>query len=126
MGIPQGYVFVAKGEGVAAGLLNAADKIKADRKMGVRTTMGGYYALEEIAAEYSKQFGPAEVVLLDGSAAPAGDDGIPVLTESAPDDSWKVAEIDAYAEREGIDLTGAKNKKDKLALINQTANKAEE
>ena len=49
-----------------------------------------------------------------------------MLTESAPDDSWKVAEIDAYAEREGIDLTGAKNKKDKLALINQTANKAEE
>jgi hypothetical protein len=50
--IPEGYVFVSKSPGVAAALLEAADRIGADRKWGVRTVAGGYHVLREIAAEY--------------------------------------------------------------------------
>lgn len=123
MGIPEGYVFIPKAEGVAAGLLNAADRIKADRKMGVRTTHGGYYAYEDIAREYGAGFPAAE-------EAPEAEGDQPEVEEeeavAVPDESWKVSEIDDYAKQSGIDLSGAKNKAEKLALINKTADTAEE
>lgn len=50
--IPEGSVFVSKGEGVAAGLLKAADELEADRKWDVRTVTGGYLVREDVAERY--------------------------------------------------------------------------
>lgn len=73
-----------------------------------------------------------QVVRVDGSEVPVGDDGIPVLTDAdevdeqgggieLPDDSWTGPELDAFAEEKSIDLTGAKKTKaDKLARILET------
>lgn len=44
----------------------------------------------------------------------AGEVAIP---EGNPTDAWKNAQLDAYAEREGIDVSTAKNKADRLTAI---------
>ena len=41
----------------------------------------------------------------------------PTFPEGDPTDKWTGKEIDAYARANGIDLTGAKNKADKLAAV---------
>lgn len=40
-----------------------------------------------------------------------------VIPEGDPSEDWTVKELDAYAEREGIDLAGATKKADKVAAI---------
>jgi len=37
--------------------------------------------------------------------------------ETVPSESWTVAEIEAWADAHGIDLSGAKTKPEKLAVI---------
>lgn len=39
------------------------------------------------------------------------------VVETVPSEVWTVAEIDAWADAHGIDLTGAKTKPEKLAVI---------
>jgi len=39
------------------------------------------------------------------------------VVETVPSEVWTVAEIDAWADAHGIDLTGAKTKAEKLAVI---------
>ena len=39
------------------------------------------------------------------------------VVETVPSEVWTVAEIDAWADKRGIDLTGAKTKPEKLAVI---------
>lgn len=39
------------------------------------------------------------------------------VPEGDPSDAWSVKQIDAYAADHGIDLSGASNKADKLAVI---------
>ena len=79
--IPEGSVFVpGRSVETATALLKAADKIKADRKLDVRTTTGGYHVTQAVAEEYQKAFPdaalqeadePAEVV----SEHPDGEPG---------------------------------------------------
>lgn len=70
---------------------------------------------------------PGGIVHVDGTPVPVGEDGIPVLTDAIddeepaaeadalPDDSWTKADLLAFAEERGIDMTGAK-KTQPLAL----------
>ena len=73
---------------------------------------------------------PAEIVNADGTPVEVDADGIPVLepiadedeevadsgdAEALPDDSWTKADLLAFAEERGIDMTGAK-KTQPLAL----------
>ena len=39
------------------------------------------------------------------------------VVETVPSEVWTVAEIDAWADAHGIDLSGAKTKAEKLAVI---------
>ncbi|MCC4906973.1 hypothetical protein [Microbacterium sp. cx-59] len=39
------------------------------------------------------------------------------IPEGSPTDVWTNAQLDAYAEREGIELAGSKNKTDRLTKI---------
>lgn len=52
--IPEGSVFVPRrsGENVAAELLEAAERIGADRVESVRTTTNGYHVWEDVADEW--------------------------------------------------------------------------
>ena len=60
--IPEGSVFVpGRSVETATALLEAADKIKADRKLDVRTVTGGYHVTLAVAEEYQKAFPDAEV-----------------------------------------------------------------
>lgn len=145
--IPEGYVFVPKAPGVAAELLEIADAVGADRKLGVRTTVGGYHVVAEVASVYLDD-NPEVVptVRLEPAGADyvavdvvVGADGIPVLgsaEESAaeepngsevaaelevPDDSWTVPQIDRWAadQKPPIVFPEKARKADKLALIGE-------
>lgn len=50
------------------------------------------------------------------AVAPASTEPV-TIPDGDPTDEWKVAEIDAYVERESIDVGGATKKDDKLAAI---------
>lgn len=39
------------------------------------------------------------------------------VPEGDPSDAWTVKQLDAYASREGVDVAGASNKAEKLALL---------
>lgn len=110
---PDGYVFVKRGPGVAAALLEAADKIKADRKEGVRTTsQGGYFVADDIAAEWQKAQPEADEV--DDEAEESNE-----AADDRPTDKWTVAEIEDWASKQDppVDLgTGNKAEKLKVAL----------
>lgn len=54
--IPEGYVLVPRGAGVAAKLLEAADEVGADQVTAVRTITGGYHVLKEVAEAYGVTF----------------------------------------------------------------------
>lgn len=127
--IPQGYVFVAKADGVAAGLLNAADRIGADRKNGVRTVTGGYHVLEEIAQEYGATFAEVDVI----ETIPGTEDNEPIVLEGHPVDEGydpaehTVAEVQEYLD-ENPDQAGFVLDRERAgkARVTLTANKAEE
>src|SRR5678816_134215 len=79
----------------AEALLAAADRVGV-QPYEVRTTIRGYVVPDAVAAEYA-----------DGSEVEVGDDGIPVVYDKTPDESWKNDEIKAWAEAQGVDLGGA-------------------
>lgn len=72
--IPEGYVFVPRRQGVnvALLLLNAAEKIGADRVLSVRTTTNGYNVHADVAAAYIEEHGEdaAEGVIDAPEASP--------------------------------------------------------
>lgn len=154
--IPEGYVFVPKGENVAKQLLEAADAIKADRKNDVRTVSGGYHVTEAVAERYQADLpdeivadstegepieltgepvepgaevkGGGSITRPDGTQVQAAEDGIPVLgaEDEVKESELKplpvtventVAEIDEYAEKAGVDISKAKNKAEKIELL---------
>lgn len=109
----------------AEALLAAADRVGV-QPYEVRTTIRGYVVPDAVAAEYNRMLagktepiaeGPAEVEYADGSEVEVGDDGIPVVYDKTPDESWKNDEIKAWAEAQGVDLGGATKKADMLAAI---------
>ncbi len=53
---------------------------------------------------------------VQGKADKKSDEPV-VIPEGDPSDDWTVKQIDAYAEREGIDLGEASKKGEKLAVI---------
>lgn len=70
--IPEGSVFVpGRSVETATALLEAADKIKADRKLDVRTVTGGYHVTLAVAEEYQKAFPDAELQEAEGDAGNA-------------------------------------------------------
>lgn len=111
--IPEGYVFVPRVPGLAVGLLDAAKRIKADRVMSVRTVTGGYHVLEEVAAAYQ-----GELPAVEEEPQP---EATTLVEESIPDETWKVADIEAWAAAQSpsIELPVGK-KADKLAAIHQS------
>lgn len=146
--IPEGSVFVPRrsGENVALALLEAAEEIGADRNLSVRTTTGGYHVYEEVAERYqanlpesdddettesedddessSESVEDEERAAEEAKAKAAGDseetkseelEPLPVTAESS------VAEIDDYASKQNppVDLSSAKNRTEKIALLEQ-------
>jgi hypothetical protein len=125
--IPEGHVFFPKLPGVAAGLLAAADAIGADRKADVRTITGGYHVTEAVAEQYRSTLPPEPE---DPQGEPTGDPGEPT---GDPGDDGKAeelgplpvtaessnAEIDDYAGKQEppVDLSSAKNRVEKIALL---------
>jgi hypothetical protein len=58
-----------------------------------------------------------EIVTPDGEVFEVDTSEDEVETADTPDETWKVADLDAYAELHGIDFGDASKKKDKLAVI---------
>lgn len=109
--IPEGHVFVARGEGVAAALLDSVDAVEGDRQADVRTVSGGYHVRQEVAEHYQSTL-PAEAEAEDeekqeGEGEPA-----------TPDKTWKVADIDAWAQKNlDLDTSSEPNKEARLKAI---------
>lgn len=81
-------------------------------------------------AEYVHVQSGARVSVADGKVlgvdfVPA-DEAIASERSEAPDKSWKVAELKAYAEEHEIDLGAATNKEDILTAINDAGNGSSE
>ena len=130
--IPEGFVLVPRAAGVAAALLEAADRLHVDRKTTVRTTASGYHARLDVAEEYRKALPEAVVIasseeLGDAEAeapaveaqAPASEAvAIPVTADSTH------AEIDAYAAslEPAVDVSSGKNRAEKIALLEAAIN----
>lgn len=115
--IPDGYVLVNKAPGVAAGLLEAADKLGADRKWDVRSISGGYIVRADVAEAWQGTL-PADDEVDTGGEAD-GDASGTTPDAPKPDETWTVAQIDEWAENQDPPITfeaGAK-KADKLAVI---------
>ncbi|MGO1566460.1 MAG: hypothetical protein ACTHXC_00420 [Brachybacterium sp.] len=111
---PDGFVFVPRAAGVAAELLNAANKIKADRKLDVRSVTGGYHVRKNVAEEYQKAFPEAEIKAdaeVEVEEKPEG--GLPVTADSS------VKEIDEYAASltPPVDVSEAKNRAEKIEIL---------
>lgn len=128
--IPDGFVFVRRAPGVAVKLLEAADAIKADRVLGVRTVTGGYHVAQDIADEYQNGFDAVED---DEDTEPVGDVAADVPADvpadeapeaERPDESWTVAQIDEWASAQdpAVEFPADVTKKaDKLAFLNAPA-----
>jgi sialic acid synthase SpsE len=112
--IPEGYGFVAgRSRENAKAILAAAKAAGVDVNL-VQTTLDGYLAPE------------AAVKKFEGKNFKAPDDTEKVeLTEGAPDDSWKNADIKKWAEDHGVDLGDATKKADMLAAISDASTKEE-
>lgn len=129
LNIPEGFVAVKRGPGVAAALLEAADKVGGDRKLGVRTTSQGvYFVAEEIAEQWQKDQPDAEVVDEDGESGLSAEEiearGYP---EGDISESWTVKNLEAWAaaQEPAVEL-GDGNKADKLkAALDAVAAKSE-
>lgn len=118
--IPEGFVLVpGRSVETATALLEAADKIKADRKLDVRTTTGGYHVTQAVAEEYQKAFPDAE--LEEGGADENGGEApesLPVTVDSTRE------EIDAYGKSldPKVDTSKAANKAEAIALLEAARN----
>lgn len=99
----------------------AADAIVSESADGPETIIEGAAIAEGQAVT------PAQVALVDGTPAPVGEDGIPVLTAAAPDsddlpadnDDWTHGRLDDFAANHDpkIELKSGLNKTDKVAAI---------
>lgn len=136
--IPEGFVLVKpRSRETAIALLEAADAVKADRHLSVRTVTGGYHVAQKVAEKYQESFPEADVE--DGSESqesvdtrnqaedakeagqevPAGEKTeeelapLPVTAENSH------AEIDAYASSldPKVEFPKDTNKADKIALL---------
>jgi len=113
--IPDGYGFVAgRSRENAKAILAAAKAAGVDVSL-VRTVADGYMAPEAAVKQFEgKTLGAPEETEKSG------------LSESAtPDDSWKNADIKAWAEHHGVDLGDATKKADMLAAISVADTKEE-
>jgi hypothetical protein len=130
--VPEGFVAVKREPGVAAALLEAADRIGADRKAGVRTTSSGvYHVADDIAAEYQSTLPETDEVEVGEDGQPLTDEQKAAAAAEAeaaekaaqergypdgnPNADWTVAHLEAWAEAQDpkVDL-GTGNKPDKL------------
>lgn len=108
--IPEGHVFVARGQGVAAALLDSVDAVEGDRQADVRTVSGGYHVRQEVAEHYQSTL-PAK----DDAEAETEEEGNEL---AAPDKTWKVADIDEWAQEHlGLDTSSEPNKEARLKAI---------
>lgn len=80
------------------------------------------------AVEDGEGISSAEIVNVDGSPIPVDEDGVPVPESAAdalPDESWTKGDLLAFAEENGIDMTGAtKTKPAALARILESTKEA--
>lgn len=103
--IPEGYVLVPRGAGVAAKLLEAADKVGVDQVTAVRSITGGYHVLEEVAETYAMQVeAPVEYVTDDPDGEPVELVGEEVDPSTIPDGAevptlYEADEAEAPAEK---------------------------
>lgn len=71
MAIPEGFASVARGSGVARGLLDAAKELGLDPKTAVRTTStSGYMVPAEVADRYNKNIAKANAETEKPKATP--------------------------------------------------------
>lgn len=143
--IPEGFVFVRRqaGRNVARELFEALDTVKGDRFGDILTVTGGYHVAEDVAEAWTKaqpepeeepiedsdagKTAPAEVTLADGSKAPVGDDGIPVVPVAKELEPLPVTaenthgEIDDYAGKldPKVEFPANTNKADKIKLLEE-------
>lgn len=111
--IPEGFAFVeGRSRDNARALLAAADEVGISQYT-VKAVDGGYLAPVEVAEAYTNPSPEPDEEETEASEEPATE------TEEAavPDDSWKNADIEAYAEANKIDLGDATKKADMLAAI---------
>ena len=72
--------------------------------------------LDKGAADESGRPLPTKHKTTVGGPAPE-DSTVVEIPGGVPDETWTVKQIDAYAEREGIDLGDASNKAEKLSAV---------
>ncbi len=113
--IPDGYGFVAgRSRENAKAILAAAEAAGVDVNL-VRTVGDGYLAPEAAVKQFEgKNFGASEEAEKSG-----------LSDEASPDESWKNADIKAWAEDHGVDLGDASKKADMLAAISVADTKEE-
>lgn len=122
--IPEGFVFVRRAPGVAAALLEAAEKVDGDRVLDVRTVTGGYHVRAEVAEQYQADFPEGDTI--ETTPGTEGDEPVVREAEPFPDESWKVPEIDAYAKEHGVEFPAdATTKAQKVAHLVEVTPKAE-
>lgn len=129
--IPEGFVLVKpRSVELATALLKAADEIKVDRQLSIRTVHGGYHVAQAVAEKFQESFPDAEIEAdgeieeVDETQADETEDNevnetedetklepLPVTADSS------VAEIDAYAEKVKVDVSAAKNRTEKIELL---------
>jgi len=110
MATPDGYGFVAgRSRANAQTLLEIADSQGVERAL-VRTTIDGYHVPVSIAKEYEKRLGAPDE--LEAEAEEEPEEG-----PLAPDETWKVADLKAFAQDNEVDLGDATKKADILAAI---------
>jgi hypothetical protein len=95
--VPEGYVFVPRQRGVnvALQLIEAADKVKANRHESVRTVSGGYHVTQEVADAYQ-----AALPEVDDNDASTETDEEKAAREAAEAEAAAKAEAEAAAKAE--------------------------
>lgn len=121
--IPEGFVFIPKAPGVAAELLDIADEVRADRKLGVRTASGGYNVADVIASEYLARHADVVPTVQAIVVSPEEAEELSaVQTALIPDMSWTVAEIEDWAAQQDppIVFPDRAKKPEKIAIIGES------
>ena len=107
MALEDGYGLVSpKNQETARALLAAAEAVGEPAHV-VRSTIGGYIAPVKVVKKYEDGLGAKK-------EEPVADEE---NSEDVPSDSWKVADIKAWAESHEVDLGDATKKADLLAAI---------
>lgn len=97
----------------AEALLHAAEKVGVNPHL-VRTGAVGYIVPVEVSEYYQKMVrGETEPEAVHEEGIPDDEDA----PEEYPSESWKNADIEAWAEAHEVDLGGATKKADMLAAI---------